>query len=511
MASTYLDHALYLRDYFCSFPVALPPSLRLRQRMDLLNGDLKRKLHQQLEPYGQTQVLRYWGALNGDQRRHLAAQVESLDLDLLARVYQSGGDQQHWAEQARRAEPPSAVRLHGARELAPCDARLRGEQALRDGKVGMILVAGGQGTRLGFKHPKGMYPIGPVSKRSLFEILISGLRARARRHGRSIPLYIMTSPATHEETVSFLRQHGRFGLADSDLRIFRQGTMPVVDADTGQLLLADKGQLLLSPDGHGGTVAAMDRHGCLEDARHRGVEHLFYGQVDNPLMEVCDPELIGYHLWSRSEMTTQVVCKRESHDHVGNLVRIDGQMRMIEYSDLPEDVASQREPDGSLRLWAGNIAVHVFERSFLEAAAGEPETLPWHRARKATPCLDECGRLIQPTQPNTFKFERFIFDLLPASRRGIAVEADRAEAFAPIKNADGQGVNTPATARAAMVALHRRWLQEAGATVRSDVAVEISPLWALDSQEAARKIEPGAVIDEPRYFDSDDAWSPAGA
>jgi UDP-N-acetylglucosamine/UDP-N-acetylgalactosamine diphosphorylase len=310
----------------------------------------------------------------------------------------------------------------------------------------------------------------------------------------------MTSPATHAETLRFLEQNERFGLPAADIQVFCQGTMPAVDAETGRLLLAEKGRLFLSPDGHGGMLRAMEQQGCLADARRRGIEHLFYGQVDNPLTQICDPELIGYHISSRSEMTTQVVRKREPLERVGNLVRIDGQVRIIEYSDLPDEVACRRAADGSLRLWAGNMAVHIFTRGFLERAASRPETLPWHRARKVTPHLDEEGNPVSPAAPNAFKFERFIFDLLPLAKNALAVEADKAEAFAPVKNDNSQQADSPATAQAAMVALHARWLRQAGAEVPDGVPVEISPLWALDAEEVARKLPAGTIIEAARFF-----------
>lgn len=468
--------------------------------MDLLNDALKTTLRQQLEPHGQAHVLRFWEALSDLERRQLAAEIDALDLDALASAYRSGGHQEHWAELARRAGPPPAVPLEGVAELPAEEARRRGEQALRDGRVGMILVAGGQGSRLGFEHPKGMYPIGPVSGCSLFAILIERLRARARRYGGPIPLYLMTSPATHEETVDFLERQRWCGLPPDEVRVFCQGTMPALDAETGRLLLAEKGRLFLSPDGHGGMLRAMHRQGCLADAAARGIRHLFYGQIDNPLTQVCDPELIGYHILRGSEMTTQVVRKREPLERVGNLVEVDGQVRIIEYSDLPEEAARRRAPDGRLELWAGNMAVHIFERAFLERAASRPESLPWHRARKVTPYVDEQGTLVTPSEPNAFKFERFIFDLLPLAENALAVEADKSEAFAPVKNDNSRPADSPATAQAAMTALHRRWLREAGAEVADEVPVEISPLWALDAQETARKVTAGTVIAQARYF-----------
>ncbi|MCO6455350.1 MAG: UTP--glucose-1-phosphate uridylyltransferase, partial [Pirellulaceae bacterium] len=416
-------------------------------------ADLKRRLEELLEPFGQTHVLRFWERLSGAERLRLADEVQSLDLPLLMRAFQSGGQQSCWAELAARATGPPAVRLPLGWESQRREAWQRGEQALREGRVGMLLVAGGQGTRLGFPRPKGLLPLGPVSGRSLFCILVDRLRAVARRYGASIPLYLMTSPATHAETVEFLERHERFGLPAGDLRIFCQGTLPVLDAETGRLLLAAPDRLCSAPDGHGGMLAALVHSGCLRDAEQRGLEQLFYGQVDNPLTQVCEPGLIGEHLLAGSEMTTQVVRKREPLDSVGNVVSVDGRVRIIEYSDLPAEAAGRRTADGELELWAGNMAVHVFDVAFLTRVSGDPEALPLHRALKSSPYLDDAGRQVQPEGLNAWKFERFIFDLLPAARQALAVEAEAAEAFAPVKRGSAEARDTPETARAAMVAL----------------------------------------------------------
>jgi len=422
-------------------------------------------------------------------------------LDLMGRLFREQAASPDSAGQIDRATRPRAFRLG---ETGPFDAeqaRQRGQQALRDGTIGVVVVAGGQGSRLGFPHPKGMFPIGPVSGRSLFQVHIEKIRAAGRRYGVQIPLYVMTSPATHEETVAFLNEHDRFGLAAEDLIVFCQGTMPALDAETGRLLLAEKGSLFLSPDGHGGTLAALAKNGCLEHARDRGITQLFYFQVDNPLVRICEPELVGYHLHAESEMSSQVVKKIRGDERVGNIVQIDGRSRVIEYTELPDDAALRRADDGSLYFWAGSIAIHVFDVAFLDRMVNQADALPFHRADKKVPHVGPDGQHVDPDTPNAVKYERFIFDLMPHAKNAVVVEADQAEVFAPVKNKPGDpGGETPETARAAMVGLHARWLVEAGATVEPGTPVEINPLFAMDAGELTTKIEPGLVIQEPTYF-----------
>ncbi|MCU0958530.1 MAG: UTP--glucose-1-phosphate uridylyltransferase [Pirellulaceae bacterium] len=466
---------------------------------------MQHPLFDRLAAAGQQHVLAHYPALTPAARRQLDQQLATLDLDLLARLVREEHEAPDWAALARRATSPPAIELAGRATgpITPEAARRAGAAALRAGQVGAILVAGGQGTRLGFAHPKGMFPLGPVSGRTLFQILIEKVVATSRRYGAPVPLYVMTSPVTHDETTTFLAAHHHFGMPTGQLRIFCQGTMPAVDAQTGRLLLARKDSLALAPDGHGGMLAALDNSGLLEDARERGVGYFSYVQIDNPLAMLCDPELLGYHCLARSEMTTQVVRKSDPHEKVGNVVMVDGKLRIIEYSDLPDDVAQRRNPDGSLCVWAGSIAVHVFDREFLDRIAHQADALPFHLARKKTPFVDEGGVAREPTAPNAIKFERFIFDLLPWARNALVVEGRAAEVFAPVKNADGAASDTPTTARRAMVALFTQWLRQAGATVVEDTPVEISPLWALDAAQVAQRLAqspPARTIDQPTYF-----------
>ena len=378
-------------------------------------------------------------------------------------------------------------------------ARDRGEAALRAGKVAAILVAGGQGTRLGSDLPKGMFPIAPISGKSLFQLFAEQVQARGWRCGVSIPYAIMTSDATHEETVRYWEQQRFFGLSAQDVRFFCQGNMPAVDEATGHALLAGPGQLALSPDGHGGLLAALQQSGLLDGFAARGIETLFYHQVDNPTTIVCDPAFLGWHLQESADVSTKVVAKVSAAEKMGVAVTVDGVTQVIEYSDLPPDVAAQVDEHGQLRIWAGSTAMHVFQREFLERMAGDESALPFHIARKAVPYWTANAGVVTPDQPNALKFERFIFDVLPRAKRALIVEADRAAEFNPVKNKDG--ADSPETARAGLQALYRSWLRAAGATIGDDVPIEISPLAALEAEDLVNRICPGA-----RYLTAVD-WS----
>ncbi len=465
-----------------------------------------------LESNGQIHLLQFWDELDEAQRDSLAGQIENVDFDLIARLLKKSDDAGHWAELAAKAQVPPAITLQDfADPDSFAEASRIGGEAISQGKVAMILVAGGQGSRLGFDHPKGMFPIGPLSDRTLYQMHIEQVIARAQQFDSTIPLYVLSSPPTHEETSAFLADNNNFGLASQNLKVFCQGTMPAVDAD-GKILLADKDQLFVSPDGHGGTLAALVKSGCLQDMQDRGIEHVFYGQVDNPLIQICHPALIGYHIKSKSEMTSQVVRKSEPLQKVGNVVKVGEDVQIIEYSDLPEQYACQTNADGSLELWAGSIAVHIFETEFLFQSSQSPESLPFHRAHKKVPFIDESGAMVDPAEPNATKFERFIFDLLPTAKNAIVCEVAPSEGFCAVKNAPPAASETPAHVKQAISDLHSNWLASAGVNVEPGVLVEINPLFAVDGEQLAAKVNTGATyksgekltagttISEPTYL-----------
>ncbi|MEM9187494.1 MAG: UTP--glucose-1-phosphate uridylyltransferase [Planctomycetota bacterium] len=473
-------------------------------------------LESQLTKVGQSHLLAFWDQLDEPGRQQLAKQIEAIDFDQLVELHAGDSDQPDWAALASKAVPPPAMRLSdrqsgsaGGLGVSPADAVRRGKQALDEGEVGVLLVAGGQGSRLGFDKPKGMYPIGSVSGATLLQVHLEKAVALAKRHSpaskQGVPVYLMTSPVTHDEQTAFLAENDRFGLAQDDLVIFCQGTMPAVDRETGNLLLADKGRLFLSPDGHGGTVAALanaigDGEDPLTHMRRRGIKHLFYLQVDNPLVPIGDAEFLGYHLLAQSELTSMAITKQAPKDKLGNFGMIDGKMNVIEYSDMPDEVAERRDANGGLAFWAGSIAVHVFGVAFLERMLSMKDALPFHIAKKKVPHIDASGALVKPEEPNALKFERFIFDLLPQAANPIVVEYAEAEVFAPLKNAPGAPKDTEVYVRRFLVDQHRGWLASAGAAVAEGVAVEISPLWGLDAEGVAAKADATLVIDKPTYL-----------
>ncbi len=266
---------------------------------ELTSADLKRVKLDMLARLravvpNQEHVLAHWDQLDEIAQAKLATQIDDIDFELLMTADSA---EDRVPEHAGALQPPSVITLE--EQSANQIAFLEGEHCLSQGRVGIVLVAGGMGTRLGFEQPKGMLPLGPVSGHSLFQIMIERIVALGKRYGVRIPLYLMTSDVTHQATLRFLIEHELFGLPEGDLTIFRQGTLPAICAKTGRLLMASLGVLAACPDGPGGVLAAARQYGCFDDMARRGIDVLFYGQMDNPLLNIADPRLIGHHLLSR--------------------------------------------------------------------------------------------------------------------------------------------------------------------------------------------------------------------
>jgi UDP-N-acetylglucosamine/UDP-N-acetylgalactosamine diphosphorylase len=358
------------------------------------------------------------------------------------------------------------------------------------GKVAALTVAGGQGTRLGFDGPKGNFPISPVRHKTLFRIFAETIRAVAQRYGATCPWYVMTSPMNHTQTVGIFRADNYYGLDAKDIFIFQQGTLPNFAFD-GRILLEDKARIARSPDGHGGCIRALARSGALADMKRRGVEFISYWQVDNPLVKLFDPLFIGLHALAGAEMSSKAVIKNEPKEKVGNFCLIDGKVTVIEYSDLPDELAERRRPDGSLVFELGSIAIHIISTGFVEKLNTEGHSLPLHRAVKKIAHVDLQGHRVEPKQPNGIKLESFIFDALPVARESIILQISRTEQFAPVKNAAGE--DSVEVTRRMMVERAAAWLESAGVTVPRqpdgsvDCLLEIAPSFALDQADVPAK------------------------
>lgn len=463
-------------------------------------------LHQKLATIGQDQVLRFFDTLTDAQKSKLTSQLDAIDLDGVKELVAGYVTSKPVLALPQDIQPVTVYprQPDATHRQLYTDAAVRGAQLLCEGKVGAFLVAGGQGTRLGYDGPKGEYPVTPVKNKPLFQVFAEQLLAHSRDSGKVVPWYIMTSDVNDAPTRAFFNKHNHFGYDPTNIFIFAQGMMPAFDLTTGKMLLGEKDSLALSPDGHGGSLRALSKSGAVADMRRRGVEHLSYFQVDNPIVQCVDPLFIGLHDLTGSEMSSKTISKVNALEKVGNFVTGDGVLQVIEYSDLPESLAIQTNADGSPKFNAGSIAIHALRVSFVERlnASGRLE-LPWHRAEKKVPFVDDFGKPVKPEKPNAVKLEQFVFDAIPLAKNAIVYATDRAEEFSPVKNAEG--VDSPATSRRDQVRRAARWLSEAGVEVPTkdgepDATIEISPLFATSAEQLASrnlsdtKVAPGASV-----------------
>lgn len=436
---------------------------------------------------GQGQVFAFFDQLAPTQQERLLAEAGEIDLAEIDRLCRTllvkGAATVNLA--GLTPAPYEPLPENGGNGSEWARAKGAGEAALRAGRVAAFTVAGGQGTRLGYDGPKGTYPVSPIKKKTLFQVFAEKIRAAGLRYGKPIHWFIMTSHANHEATETFLQENKFFGLDKGHVHLFRQGRMPAVDFN-GKILLETKGSIAMSPDGHGGSLRALERSGALDLMKRENIDTLSYFQVDNPLIRVIDPAFIGFHVLRGSEMSSKMVPKAYAEEKVGHFCMQNGKLVVVEYSDLPMDLQRATDATGKLRYLAGSIAIHALDREFIRrmAAGGEGVALPFHRADKKIPTVDVAGNPVKPEKANGVKFEMFVFDALPFSRQPVVIETRRADDFSPVKNAEG--IDSPKTCREDQMRQFARWLKLGGNPVETDatglpkIDIEVSPLFGYD-------------------------------
>ncbi|MBE6381728.1 MAG: UDPGP type 1 family protein [Lentisphaerae bacterium] len=427
-----------------------------------------------LEKCGQEHVLAFWNKLGKKEREALLAQVATIEPESVKYCQEAlakGAD----VPDSSKGKAPKVAVLKGKKLAAAVEA---GEKELKAGRVAALLVAGGQGSRLGYDGPKGCYSIGPITDAPLFYFHARKILARTIRYGRPIPFYVMTSEANNAATVECFEKNDYFGLNPKDVFFFTQGMWPGMTKD-GKIILDAPGHVFMSPDGHGGLLAALKKSGALADMKKRGIKSVFFFQVDNPLVEIADPAFIGYHVMNKSEYSLKLCAKRDPKEKVGVPMQFGKTFRMVEYTEMTDEQCNRKAKDGSLYFLYGSPAIHVFDREFLDREASQP--MPLHLAFKKIPQVDGKGKVVKPTEPNGYKFEKFIFDILPKAKVAAFLAFEQKDEFSPVKNAEGG--DSPATCKADMQAKWRRWLAEVGVTVAEGVPLEIDPLYAVDAAD----------------------------
>ncbi|MBQ8327746.1 MAG: UDPGP type 1 family protein [Lachnospiraceae bacterium] len=381
-----------------------------------------------LKEHNQEQLLRYYEELSDEGKKKLLSQIEKVDWSLLDMVKEHGTDAVRGV-----IKPLDAVEITEIEKNKEAYYQT-GLKAIKAGKVGAVLLAGGQGTRLGSDKPKGMFNIGLTRDLFIFEQLMENTKKVVEAAGVWVPFYIMTSDKNHNDTVSFFEEHDYFGYSKEHIKFFMQEMAPSVDFD-GKLLLEAKDSLSLSPNGNGGWFSSMQRSGVIEDAKARGVEWLNIFAVDNVLQKIADPLFVGAVLDKGYISGAKVVRKNAPQERVGVLCLEDGKPSIVEYYEMTEEMVTSRREDGELTYAFGVILNYLFRIDELEKIVGQK--LQTHIVEKKIPYIDDKGVLVKPEVPNGYKFETLILDMIHLFDNCLPYEVVREQEFAPIKNPTG--------------------------------------------------------------------------
>lgn len=362
-----------------------------------------------------------------------------------------------------------------------------GNQIIRMGRVAVLTVAGGQGTRLGFIGPKGTFSATPIKKKSLFQIFAEKIKKAQMYYKKQIPWFIMTSSVNESDIRKFFLSNYFFGLFKSNIHFFQQGSLPTLDFN-GKIMLSDLGKIIISPDGHGGTFKALVESGAINKMSCCGIDTVSYFQVDNPLVQVIDPVFIGFHHLYKSEMSSRMIPKKDVNERVGIFVKKNNKISLIEYSDLPKQLAVKKNKMNELKFIAGNPAVHILDRNFIKKLGDIRSSieLPYHRIHRIISAIDRYHNSSESIEPNGIKLEQFIFDALFRASNPVIIESNRKFEFSPIKNANG--MDSPKTCYSDQVDLYHNWMNYAEDISKiKKTIIEISPSFAANRLEFTSK------------------------
>jgi len=467
-----------------------------------LTPDRLSAARQSVQRAGQEHLFIGFNQLDAQSQFNLITQMEEVDWQEVARLIQSHvKTDQHFdipeniapVPYYPESPPPPLTKKYS-------EAKSTGQTLISQGKVAAFTVAGGLGTRLGWPGPKGTYPATAIRKLPMFASMAEYLRKIQQKYGTPCRWYIMTSTLNDEATRTFFHKHGYFGLEPDSVTFFPQAMMPAIDPKTCRVLLESPSSLALSPNGHGGSLKALYTSGALEDMKQHGIEQISYTQIDNPMVKVIDPIFLGLHTLDQCQMSSKMVPKTSPEERLGNFCLVDGHVAVIEYSDLPSELAHQKMANDQLRFNAGSIAIHAIRVDFVDLLnhSSNGFGLPYHRADKKVPYFDTTtGNMIEPETPNAVKLETFVFDALPMCDSSIVYETQRQEEFAPIKNA--HGVDSAETSRNLLIERAGRWLEANGVQIprtesgQVDAVIEISQLTAIESSDLSNITLPKSI------------------
>lgn len=394
-----------------------------------------------LEAKNQNEIINLMkNVFSDEENEKLASQINGIDLDKVMNLYENATNIPKVDES--KIEHIQYTDLSTLDEESFKAYKSTGEEIIKDGKYAVITMAGGQGTRLGHKGPKGTYKIDTVNgEKYLFEVIIDSLKKANNKYGVIIPWYLMTSEDNNDQTVAFLEEHDYFGYDKNKVHFFKQGKVPMVKTD-GNIVI-DKNKLIKeASDGNGSIYKSLKKAGLLDQMKNDSIEWAFVGGVDNILLRIIDPIMVGLTIKENNLIASKSVVKRNPSEKVGVFCKLNGVPKVIEYTELPQSMAEELDENGQLRFGEVNILSHLFNIKALEKLA--ESDLPYHTAFKKSGYIDEKGEFIEVSEPNAYKFESYIFDGFSNFDDMSVLRVKREEEFAPIKNAEGS--DSPETA-----------------------------------------------------------------
>ncbi len=394
-----------------------------------------------LEKYNQEHIIKLLEELGEKEQKELIDQIERIDFQQISELYKNTKKEIQFKES--KIEPLKYVDKAKLTTEQKEELDKLGGEIIKSGEYAVVTMAGGQGTRLGHSGPKGTFKLDVYGKgKYLFEILTENLKEANQKYGVTIPWYIMTSRENNKETVEFLEKHKYFGYDKNYVTIFKQGELPLVDKE-GKLLIGKDLKIREASDGNGGTYASLRTSGALADMKERGIKWIFIGGVDNVLIKMVDVTLIGLARKQGTQIAAKSVVKANPHEKVGVFCRMNGHPKVIEYSELPEKMAEEVDNNGELKFGESNIVCNLYTIDAVEKVS--KEILMYHTAVKKNSYIDENRREVVPTEPNSYKFESFIFDAFEFFDDIAILRGKREDDFAPVKNREG--VDSPKTAK----------------------------------------------------------------
>ena len=394
-----------------------------------------------LKTYNQDHIIKLLNKLEGKKKQELIEQIMKIDFQQIHELYENTKKEIEIKENKIESIDYLDKSKLSKDEKEKLDNL--GAEIIKNGEYAVVTMAGGQGTRLGHNGPKGTFKLDVYGKgKYLFEILAENLKEANKKYNTQIPWYIMTSKENNKDTVEFLKKHNYFGYPKDKVRIFMQSELPLVDIN-GKLLIDKNYKIKEASDGNGGTYSSLRASGCLAEMKENGIKWVFIGGVDNALLKMVDETLLGLAIDKNVQIASKSVVKANPHEKVGVFCKMNGHPKIIEYAELPEKMAEEVDKNGELKFGESNILCHLFTIDAIEKAS--EETLMYHSAFKKNSYIDENGKEVIPDEPNSYKFESFIFDAFEFFDDMALLRVKREEEFAPVKNKEG--VDSPKTAK----------------------------------------------------------------